>query len=325
MLPDKENTVEDLKDFVNKIVAKSAARCMVGAEAFDNPDLLHVFRNYSNQLEAFGVKSRFLPGFLRKLYAKSIFSAISVLDNILIPIIETRRKAQQDPENKPVDFLQFYMDEKDEHGNVYDAPTVVRQFGALIFASMSTTTMAINRSLHNGLETPELFEKVRAEFEELKKEKRANNESLDELNFEDLKKLKFTEGLIRESLRYDSFAFNPPRLVKKELTVDKYLIPQGYLLAVSQTINQSKWVENPEEFKPERFISNPQPKTFLGFGTGKHLCPGRFFAVSLSKLILYNLLNSYDLKPFIEGEKPMKYTEFGDTKFSIKKMKFVRL
>jgi cytochrome P450 len=322
MLPDKENTVEDLKDFVNKIVAKSAARCMVGAEAFDNPDLLHVFRTFSNQVETFGQKARFFPKFIRNLYAKSIYNSMSLLDKLLMPTIEARRKAQQqDPTNKPVDFLQFYMDEKDENGNVYEASIVVRQFGSLIFASMATTTGAVNRSLQNGLATPELFERVRTEFEELKKEKRANNESVDELNFEDLKKLKFTEGLVRESLRFEGFPFNPPRLVKKELTIDKYIIPQGYLLAVSQTINQSKWVEKPEEFKPERFVSNPQPKTFLSFGTGKHLCPGRFFAVSLSKLILYNLLNSYDLK----GDKPKRYTAFGNVKFTIEKVNFVRL
>jgi cytochrome P450 len=42
---------------------------------------------------------------------------------------------------------------------------------------------------------------------------------------------------------------------------------------------------------------------YLGFGLGKHSCPGRFFAETSIKLVLCNLLLKYDMK-LVEGVTP---------------------
>jgi cytochrome P450 len=42
---------------------------------------------------------------------------------------------------------------------------------------------------------------------------------------------------------------------------------------------------------------------YLGFGHGKHACPGRFLAETSLKLILCHILLKYDLK-LVEGSEP---------------------
>lgn len=40
--------------------------------------------------------------------------------------------------------------------------------------------------------------------------------------------------------------------------------------------------------------------TFLAFGFGKHMCPGRFFAVNEMKLMLAVMIKSYDIQYMAE-------------------------
>lgn len=46
--------------------------------------------------------------------------------------------------------------------------------------------------------------------------------------------------------------------------------------------------------------------TFLGFGYGKHSCPGRFFAAHEMKLLLAHVVQQYDIE-FLP-ERPMQQT-----------------
>ncbi|KAJ7660426.1 hypothetical protein B0H17DRAFT_832480, partial [Mycena rosella] len=42
----------------------------------------------------------------------------------------------------------------------------------------------------------------------------------------------------------------------------------------------------------------------LPFGTGKHACPGRFFAATELKAMLAHLVLNYDVKAEVEGVRP---------------------
>lgn len=67
---------------------------------------------------------------------------------------------------------------------------------------------------------------------------------------------------------------------------------------------------NPDTFDPYRFYNLRQAgsesanryqcvtvsETNLGFGYGRHSCPGRFFAINEIKLILANMLLQFDIK-----------------------------
>jgi cytochrome P450 len=66
---------------------------------------------------------------------------------------------------------------------------------------------------------------------------------------------------------------------------------------------------NPDKFDPYRFINlrqvpgyetvaqtvSPSPE-HMGFGLGKHACPGRFFAINEVKIALCHILLKYDVE-----------------------------
>ena len=91
---------------------------------------------------------------------------------------------------------------------------------------------------------------------------------------------------------------------------DGNVIPKGAACVVSMDImSDPKVYPEPEKFNPYRFLAatsdvgdsdkykfiSPDP-TYLGFGYGKHACPGRFFAVNELKIAMCYLLMLYEWK-----------------------------
>lgn len=109
------------------------------------------------------------------------------------------------------------------------------------------------------------------------------------------------------------------RLVEKTIKLsDGTTIPKNTLLYVS---SERMWDEsiypNPDQFDPYRFLRlrqtpgheasaqliTPTPE-HLGFGLGRHACPGRFFAANEMKVALCHILLKYDIKMAKEWEDP---------------------
>lgn len=99
--------------------------------------------------------------------------------------------------------------------------------------------------------------------------------------------------------------------MKSESTADINLtngltIPKGSYLAVSSLcMRDPQTYDNPSSFDGYRFLEpekNAQSRHFssatfdhMGFGAGKHACPGRFFVALELKVILSHLLLKYDI------------------------------
>lgn len=75
-----------------------------------------------------------------------------------------------------------------------------------------------------------------------------------------------------------------------------------------------------EGFEPWRFVdgnageergssATTTSDIFLSFSRGKHVCPGRFFAVNVMKLLLAHVAMEYDIKPL---EKRPENVVFSD-------------
>jgi cytochrome P450 len=97
---------------------------------------------------------------------------------------------------------------------------------------------------------------------------------------------------------------------KKVILSDGTVIPKSSILLMS---SENMWDEaiypNPQTFDPYRFLKlretpghetsaqlvSPSPE-HMGFGLGKHACPGRFFAANEIKISLCHILLKYDLR-----------------------------
>ncbi|GFF65597.1 aldehyde reductase 1 [Aspergillus lentulus] len=127
-----------------------------------------------------------------------------------------------------------------------------------------------------------------------------------------LYKLKLMDSVLKESQRMKPVNITSMRrLALKDIKLsDGTLIPKGSSLLVS---SHKMWdpdvYPNPETFDPYRFMRlretpghetsaqlvSPSPE-HLGFGYGKHACPGRFYAANEVKIALCHILLKYDFK-----------------------------
>jgi cytochrome P450 len=107
---------------------------------------------------------------------------------------------------------------------------------------------------------------------------------------------------------------------------DGTTVPAGSIVGVpSSLVHQDPNVyEDPTRFDGFRFVKmkervdldghfnkkfdlvtiNPD---FVGFGQGRHACPGRFFAAAAVKLMLAHIVTNYDVKLADGAERPADF------------------
>ena len=99
---------------------------------------------------------------------------------------------------------------------------------------------------------------------------------------------------------------------------DGTYIPKDTFLSVSsERMWDSEIYPNPLEFDGYRFLKlrevpghetsaqvvSPSPE-HMGFGFGRHACPGRFFAINEVKIALCHILLKYEFK-LVDGSVPL--------------------
>lgn len=128
---------------------------------------------------------------------------------------------------------------------------------------------------------------------------------------EDLEKMPYLKAVMKESLR-----LHPPvpLLVPHESTQDTKVL--GYDVAAGTRVLVNVWTigrdpalwEDPEEFRPERFLNTSIDfKGFhfelIPFGAGRRGCPGIAFAMAVSELALAKLVHEFEFGMVNGGRK----------------------
>lgn len=100
--------------------------------------------------------------------------------------------------------------------------------------------------------------------------------------------------------------------LKPYMFADGTLIPEGTFLAVpcdAVHLDAQKY-RNPDKFDEGRYIRRRQSSSsniprdqlvtatpdFLAWGYGRAVCPGRFFAAAVMKLIMAHIILNYDIR-----------------------------
>ncbi|KAF5478434.1 hypothetical protein F2P56_004994 [Juglans regia] len=269
-----------------------------------------------NVSDLFPALARFdLQGIRRK--AKRISETIDgVLDYAIDKQIKSLAKAKEEGTTKTEqkDFLQVLLELSEQDDG---APSMsMTQIKALVFdivigASDTTTTMS-EWVMARLLKHPEIMRKVTEELTEIV--------GLDNLVEEShLPKLHYLEAVIKEALR-----LHPPgpflllRTPSESSIIGGYHVPKGssIFLHIWAIQRDTKYWDNPLEFKPERFLNNAYGRfdysgnnfKYLPFGSGRRICAGLALGERTLKYILASLLHSYEWK-LPQGSE----IEFSDT------------
>ncbi|KAI7742848.1 hypothetical protein M8C21_027861 [Ambrosia artemisiifolia] len=162
--------------------------------------------------------------------------------------------------------------------------------------------------------TCELLRHPRA-MKQLQKEVNEIGQGRPMITEDDLDKMPYLKAVFKEGLRLHTPL---PLLVPRESTEDIKL--HGYDIQSGTQVLINAWAiardpsvwEEPEEFRPDRFLNSPiDYKGFhfelLPFGAGRRGCPGIQFAMVVNELVLANLVYKFDLA--LVGEESMDMSE----------------
>lgn len=122
------------------------------------------------------------------------------------------------------------------------------------------------------------------------------------INEDHIEKMFYLKAVIKETLRlHPPVPLLLPRQATKDVQVGGYNIPAKSRVIINAWAigrDPASW-EEPEKFKPERFLDNCSSFKgndfhFIPFGAGRRGCPGATFAIAIVELVLSNLLYKFD-------------------------------
>ncbi|KAJ3696565.1 hypothetical protein LUZ61_000270 [Rhynchospora tenuis] len=188
--------------------------------------------------------------------------------------------------------------------NPLDMETIKAIILDLFGAGSETSTTTLEWAMSELLRNPTVMGKAQAEIRRLLEGSTTVSES-------DLDKLQYMHLVIKETLRlHPAGPLLLPRECREACRVFDYDIPKGTRVLVNAWAigRDPKYWEDPEEFKPERFMNgNIDFKgadfEFIPFGSGRRICPGMSFGLASMELILASLVYHFDWK-LGDGEKP---------------------
>ncbi|RVX20299.1 Flavonoid 3',5'-hydroxylase 1 [Vitis vinifera] len=209
-------------------------------------------------------------------------------DKLLTRMIEEHTASAHERKGNP-DFLDVVMAIKKFYREKLTLTNIKALLQNLFAAGTDTSASIIEWSLAEMLKNPSILKRAQEEMDHVIGRNRRLVES-------DLPKLPYLQAICKESLRkHPSTPLNLPRVSTQACEVNGYYIPENTRLSVNiWAIGRDPDVwENPEEFRPERFLSgrnakiDPRGNDFelIPFGAGRRICAGARMGIVLVEYI----------------------------------------
>jgi len=215
---------------------------------------------------------------------------IEELEGVMLPIIEERRRTQEDHG----DLLSMLLLARDDQGNGMTDQQVRDEALTLVLAGHETTANALTWTFYLLSQNPEVEQKLVAEVDSVL--------GGDAPTLEDLGKLEYTEMVLKEAMRLYPPAWSFGRQSQEDVQIGEYMIPSksGIMIVPYAIHRHPDFWEDPERFEPERFTAEAEHArhkyAYLPFGGGPRICIGNAFAMMEAKLIMASIVQRYQLK-----------------------------
>ncbi|PTB62203.1 cytochrome P450 [Trichoderma citrinoviride] len=302
-----------------------AASFLIGPHFSRNPEYMAYIEDYCLNVPHFVHLYFWVPAPLRRLFwyfspwGFRVRRVIRHLKSFIIPeirrTITTWRLTERDYSPDKYTLLRAMLDLKEERGQITREATAMtrreeeRQINIFsdevvftAFDSAGPVACLVTQLLFESIRDPSLTEALRAEIA------KALAENGGEWSVQMMSSLPRLESFTRETLRVDGpTLFSVTRSILKP-----FQLKSGLVLRPGNIISSPSWMihndednyPNAKEFNPYRFYdettntvttkATTASNTFLAYGYGSQMCPGRYLGVRMTQIIFAKLLMRYD-------------------------------
>ncbi|XP_076954287.1 beta-amyrin 28-monooxygenase-like [Bidens hawaiensis] len=230
-------------------------------------------------------------------------NAANFIRKELIRIIKQRKTDLINAKGAPIqDLLSYQLRDTDEDGNKWTDSNIANKITGFMVASHENMSSVCAFVVKYLAEFPEVYQGVYREQTKI-----ANSKGLGEaLNWNDLSKMKYSWNVACEVLRVSPPTQGSFREAITDFVYNGYSIPKGWKLywsAVS-THKNPEYFPEPQKFDPTRFDGKgPAAYTFIPFGGGPHICPGKEYARVQILVFMHHLVRKFKWEKVVPDEK----------------------
>ena len=218
------------------------------------------------------------------------------IDDVVYRIIAERRASGRDEG----DLLSMLLQAHDEDGSQMNDSQLRDEVMTLFLAGHETTALTLTWAWYLMGMNAEAEENFHAELDSVLQDRTPT--------FADLPQLKYTEQIVKESMRLYPPAFAVGRQAIDDCEIGGFKIPAGAQVFAFQWVTQRdpRYFENPNDFVPERWTDDlvtMLPKyAYFPFGGGPRACIGNTFAMMEIILVMATIGQKFRLR-LVEGHE----------------------
>ncbi|KAF7308011.1 Cytochrome P450 [Mycena kentingensis (nom. inval.)] len=279
------------------IITRVSNRVFVGARLCRDPTYRNLLDGFSDAVMTAGAIIRMaVPSIFRPLVGwlfRAAFGHHRKMVQLVAPEIAERRRRRTVDATAPMpnDMLTWLMEQPSETGTEHSCESLAMRLLNVNFVALHSTTHAFMHAFYNLASKPEFIPVLREEVE-------AFLDPLEPSSWtkESIFKCAKLDSFLKETLRLHGLgAIWMPRL-----TLAPFKYSDGTVIAPGDFVGTAVYAiheddsnyANAKEFDPLRFVNSGSGEdgllwtqkltgtspSYLTFGSGRHICPGRFFA-----------------------------------------------
>lgn len=200
------------------------------------------------------------------------------------------------------DILSYMLLFTDDNGQFMNEMDIADKILGLLIGGHDTASAAITFVVKYLAELPEIYNEVLKEQMEIAKSKKPG----ELLNWDDIQKMKYSWNVACEVLRLAPPLQGAFREAINEFIFAGFSIPKGWKLywSAHSTHRNPEYFPEPEKFDPTRFEgSGPAAYSFVPFGGGPRMCPGKEYARLEILVFMHNVVKRFSWEKLVPDEK----------------------
>jgi cytochrome P450 len=286
----------NLHEDMMRVTLEIVAQCLYGAEVSGTAERVgKAMEVITERFVTNASQALIFPFDIPVIFARREWRAIRELNQIIGSIIRERRSSNEQRE----DLLDMLLRVRDADGKPMSDEQLRDEMMTLFLAGHETTAIALSWACYLVSQNPHIEAKLAEELGTVLGDRVPTPE--------DLSRLRYTEMVLKETLRLYPAVWGIGRRAIAECELGGYRLPAGSNVFILQwrTQRDARFFPDPERFEPERWREDPVrsgkiPRfAYFPFGGGPRVCVGASFAMMEATLLLAMIQQNYHLELFL--------------------------